>query len=140
MEHLPPAPIGERFSGERRVFGEYETVAVAVDDLIRLPQVRSGTNPDLPDLKESIKANGLLNPIDIAVMDEAGAAAVAGLRNQAAVVGQARLACGFADRAQLVWVLAAPQAPPSAWGCQGRLKDLPSFGLRGAGTQHLWEP
>jgi hypothetical protein len=71
MEHLPPAPIGERFSGERRVFGEYETVAVAVDDLIRLPQVRSGTNPDLPDLKESIKANGLLNPIDIAVMDEA---------------------------------------------------------------------
>jgi hypothetical protein len=71
MEHLPPAPIGERFSGERRVFGEYETVAVAVDDLIRLPQVRSGTNPDLPDLKESIKANGLLNPIDIAGMDDA---------------------------------------------------------------------
>lgn len=58
-------------SVERKVFGMYETIAVPVNDLVRLPQVRSGSNPDLPDLKESIKTNGLLNPIDIAVMDEA---------------------------------------------------------------------
>ncbi|HAC55913.1 TPA: hypothetical protein DCF80_00285, partial [Candidatus Saccharibacteria bacterium] len=57
-------------SPEVVVFGEYEQRAVPVDNLVVLSQVRSGLNPDLKDIKGSVKANGLLNPIDVAVMDE----------------------------------------------------------------------
>lgn len=57
-------------SPELLVFGEYEQRPLPVDELVVLPQVRSGLNPDLRDIKESIRANGLLNPIDVARMDE----------------------------------------------------------------------
>lgn len=56
---------------ERKVFGEYETVTLPASNFVRLPQVRSGINPDLPQLKDSIRHRGLLNPIDVARMDEA---------------------------------------------------------------------
>src|SRR5687768_5380167 len=53
--------LGDRHEDEL-VYGQYETVKIPINSLVRLPQVRSGLNPDLPDLKESIKTNGLLNP------------------------------------------------------------------------------
>lgn len=56
---------------ERKVFGEYQTVELPVASYVRLPQVRSGMNPDLPDLKASIKTRGLINQIDVAHMSEA---------------------------------------------------------------------
>ncbi len=63
------APITEG-KVERKVFGEHPLVELPVDQLVRLPQVRSGLNPDLPELKENIQAYGLLNPIDVAHMDQ----------------------------------------------------------------------
>ena len=57
-------------SRELLIFGEHEQRPFPVDELVVLPQVRSGLNPDLRDIKESIRANGLLNPIDVARMDE----------------------------------------------------------------------
>lgn len=57
-------------SPELLIFGEHEQRPFPVDELVVLPQVRSGLNPDLRDIKESIRANGLLNPIDVARMDE----------------------------------------------------------------------
>lgn len=54
---------------ERKVFGEHETIGLPVASYVRLPQVRSGMNPDLPELKQSIKARGLLNQIDVARMN-----------------------------------------------------------------------
>lgn len=58
-------------SAERRVvFGEHPLVELPVDQLVRLPQVRSGLNPELPELKASIQAHGLLNPIDVVRMDQ----------------------------------------------------------------------
>lgn len=53
---------------KERVFGRYETVEIPISECIRLPQVRSNMNPKLPELVESIRANGLLNPIDVALM------------------------------------------------------------------------
>lgn len=53
---------------ERKVFGEHETIVLPAESFVRLPQVRSGLNPDLPDLKQSIRTRGLLNPIDVAHM------------------------------------------------------------------------
>lgn len=55
---------------ERKVFGEYETVTRPVASFVRLPQIRSGINPDLPHLKDSIRQRGLLNQIDVARMNE----------------------------------------------------------------------
>lgn len=55
---------------EIKTFGEYEQRAIPVRRLTVMPQVRTGMNPDLRDIKESIRSNGLLNPIDVAVMDE----------------------------------------------------------------------
>lgn len=55
---------------ERKVFGEYETVQLPVMSYVRLPQVRSSINPALPDLKQSIHTNGLINPIDVARMNQ----------------------------------------------------------------------
>jgi hypothetical protein len=55
---------------ERKVFGEHETIELPVASFVRLPQVRSGMNPDLPELKQSIKTRGLLNQIDAARMSE----------------------------------------------------------------------
>ena len=62
-EHAPAA--------ERKVFGEHQLVELPVGQLVRLPQVRSGLNPELPELKASIRAHGLLNAIDVARMDQA---------------------------------------------------------------------
>jgi hypothetical protein len=56
---------------QRVVFGEHPLVELPIDQLVRLPQVRSGLNPELPELKSSIQAHGLLNPIDVAQMDQA---------------------------------------------------------------------
>ena len=58
----------ELVTPEIKTFGEYPQKAVEVHNLVMLSQVRSGLNPDLPDLKESIATKGLLNPIDVAVM------------------------------------------------------------------------
>lgn len=60
----------ELVTPEIKTFGEYPQKAVEVHNLVMLSQVRSGLNPDLPDLKESIATKGLLNPIDVAVMRE----------------------------------------------------------------------
>lgn len=54
---------------ERKVFGQYETIQLPVTSFVRLPQVRTDMNPALPDLKQSIETNGLINPIDVARMD-----------------------------------------------------------------------
>lgn len=55
---------------EIKIFGEYPQMPVEVHKLVMLSQVRSGLNPELPELKESIRTKGLLNPIDVAVMAE----------------------------------------------------------------------
>ena len=60
----------EHVTPEIKTFGEYEQRAIPVQDLVVMPQVRTGMNPDLKDIKESVRSNGLLNPIDVAVMDE----------------------------------------------------------------------
>jgi hypothetical protein len=60
----------ELVTPEIKTFGEYEQRAIPVQALVVMPQVRSGMNSELGDMKESINANGLLNPIDVAVMDE----------------------------------------------------------------------
>lgn len=54
---------------ERKVFGEHETTTLPVESYVRLPQVRSGMNPELENLKDSIRTRGLINPIDVARMD-----------------------------------------------------------------------
>lgn len=53
---------------ERRVFGEHEVIELPVDAFVRLPQVRSGMNPELANIKDSIAARELINPIDVARM------------------------------------------------------------------------
>lgn len=53
---------------ERKVFGEHETIELPVASFVRLPQVRSGMNPELPNIKDSIKTRGLINQIDVARM------------------------------------------------------------------------
>lgn len=63
LEHERPA-IGEV------VYGRHEQAEVGVDDLVMLPQVRPDLNPILPELKNSIQMNGLINPIDVARLDE----------------------------------------------------------------------
>lgn len=60
----------ELVTPEIKIFGEYDQRPIPVQQLVVMPQVRSGMNPDLRDIKESIRSNGLLNPIDVAVMDE----------------------------------------------------------------------
>ena len=60
---------GERSrTPEQKVFGRYETVELPVQGYVRLPQVRSAMNPELPNLKDSIRTRGLINPIDVARM------------------------------------------------------------------------
>ncbi len=68
MNHDPERGPG---STERKLFGQHETIELPVDSFVRLPQVRSGMNPKLPDLKESLKTHGLLNPVDVARMTDA---------------------------------------------------------------------
>ncbi len=60
----------ELVTPEIKIFGEHEQRAIPARDLIVMPQIRIGMNPDLKDLKASLRVNGLLNPIDVAVMDE----------------------------------------------------------------------
>lgn len=61
---------GERVTEtpERKVFGEYQTVELPVDSYVRLPQVRSKLNPELGNIKDSIRVRGLINQIDVAKM------------------------------------------------------------------------
>ncbi len=51
------------------VYGKYEYIEIDVNKLIVLPQVRKEKNAKIDELVESIKQKGLINPIDIAVMD-----------------------------------------------------------------------
>ena len=57
-------------SPEIFILGEYEQRPIPVKHLILLSQVRAGMNPDYMNIYSSMKTNGLLNPIDIAMMDE----------------------------------------------------------------------
>lgn len=52
------------------VFGEYKYVNISVDKLVALPQVRKTKNESIDELVDSILTKGLINPIDIVVMDE----------------------------------------------------------------------
>lgn len=51
-----------------RAHGEYETVKLYSDEFIKLSQIRGTKNVISNELKESIRANGLINPIDVARM------------------------------------------------------------------------
>lgn len=53
---------------ERKVLGMHEMITLPVESYVRLPQVRSGLNPILPDLIRSIRNRGLDNPLDVARM------------------------------------------------------------------------
>lgn len=55
---------------ERRVLGHHELITMPINEFVTLPQVRSGLNPELANLKSSISVNGLINPIDVARMEE----------------------------------------------------------------------
>lgn len=59
---------GLKQTPERKVFGEYQTVELPVDSYVRLPQVRSKLNPELGNIKDSIRVRGLINQIDVAKM------------------------------------------------------------------------
>lgn len=63
-------PIDHILTPERKVYGQHETIELPVASFVRLPQVRSGLNPELPALKASIWSRGLLNQIDVARMTE----------------------------------------------------------------------
>lgn len=52
------------------VYGQYEYINVDIDKLVILPQVRKGENAKIDELVDSIRTKGLINPIDIAIMDE----------------------------------------------------------------------
>ena len=52
------------------VFGEYQYLNVKITDLCELPQVRQKENVKLKELIDSIRDKGLINPLDIALMDE----------------------------------------------------------------------
>lgn len=51
-----------------RAHGEYETIKLYSDEFIKLSQIRGTKNVISNELKESIRANGLINPIDVARM------------------------------------------------------------------------
>lgn len=51
------------------IYGEYEYTNIDIEKLIALPQVRKQKNDKIDELVESIKQNGLINPIDVAIMD-----------------------------------------------------------------------
>lgn len=55
---------------ERKLFGVHETIELPVKSFVRPPQVRSGMNPELPNIKDSIRTRGLLNQTDAARMNE----------------------------------------------------------------------
>lgn len=50
------------------VFGDHETMAVPVDELVILPQVRSKSNAVRSELEKSIEDHDILNRINIAIM------------------------------------------------------------------------
>ncbi len=52
------------------IFGEYNYINVDVDKLITLPQVRKIKNAKIEELVDSIRSNGLINPIDIVILDK----------------------------------------------------------------------
>jgi hypothetical protein len=58
-------------SNEVVVFGDHPEKDVQVKKLVVLAQVRSEKNSEYQQLKDSIRTSGLLNPIDIAYVNEA---------------------------------------------------------------------
>ena len=52
------------------VYGEYEYLNIDIDKLTVLPQVRKSRNTKIDELVDSIRTKGLINPIDIAILDE----------------------------------------------------------------------
>ena len=52
------------------IFGEYNYINVDVDKLVTLPQVRKIKNAKIEELVDSIRSNGLINPIDIVILDK----------------------------------------------------------------------
>lgn len=51
------------------VYGKYEYMEVDIHQLIALPQVRKEKNAKIDELVQSISQNGLINPIDIVIMN-----------------------------------------------------------------------
>lgn len=51
------------------VYGKYKYIEIDINKLVVLPQVRKEKNEKIDELVESIKQKGLINPIDIAIMD-----------------------------------------------------------------------
>ena len=62
-----------------------------------MPQIRSDSNPDLGDIRESIRVHGLLNPIDIAIVTEERLIEYVTFTNQ--LWGMKTDICDFADNA-----------------------------------------
>lgn len=56
---------------EEVLLGRAELIELPLDSYIRMPQVRDGLNPELPALIDSIRADGLRYPIDVARLTEA---------------------------------------------------------------------
>ena len=52
------------------IFGEYNYINVDVDKLITLPQVRKIKNAKIEELVDYIRSNGLINTIDIVILDK----------------------------------------------------------------------
>ncbi len=61
-------PVSGEMTKPEIILGEYPTRHVPVENLIMLSQVRGGKNPESDKLKDSIGANGMINPIDVARM------------------------------------------------------------------------
>lgn len=54
-----------------RVMGEYEYTTLTPEQFVVVAQVRDVPNPILPQLKESLRTRGLINPVDVVNVDEA---------------------------------------------------------------------
>lgn len=69
-EYVAPqdAELELREPEHERAHGEYETVKLYSDEFIKLSQIRGTKNAISAELKESIRSNGLINPIDVARM------------------------------------------------------------------------
>ncbi len=70
LEQLRTAWIdnGNVEPGHERAHGKFETVELHSWQFVKLSQIRGDKNPVTQELKESIVATGLLNPIDVARM------------------------------------------------------------------------
>ncbi|MDB5176615.1 MAG: hypothetical protein JWN75_283 [Candidatus Saccharibacteria bacterium] len=64
------AENGDSEPQHERVHGKFETVELYSWQFVKLSQIRGEKNPISQDLKESIIATGLMNPIDVAQMTQ----------------------------------------------------------------------